>query len=138
MHIAAISGPSGRVYAAPARLNAAVISPAFRSRYKLRQTTASTTKKVNCRVSSPPPEVHTAKVALLPTNPKASHAVSQRRSTPGSRAAHHSIAPSVPTVNPTDNHCAAYSGATPKIPQIAASSSTHRKLEYPSTYSPGL
>ena len=86
-------------------------------------------KKVNCRVSRPPPEVHTAKVALLHTSPSAIHAASPRLGSEGIRSVHHSIAASVPAVKATDSHGEAYSGATPITRQMAANSSTHRKLE---------
>ena len=86
-------------------------------------------KKVNCRVSSPPPDVHTAKVALEHTSPRAIHATSPRWHSNGRRAIHHIIAAMVPAVKATDSHGAARSGATPDNPHIAASSSTQRKLE---------
>ena len=86
-------------------------------------------KKVNCRVSIPPPDVHTAKVALEHTRPSAIHATRPRWRSPGRRAVHHIIAATVPAVNATDNHGAATSGATPDNAHIAASSNTHRKLE---------
>ena len=83
---------------------------------------------VNCRVSSPPPEVHTAKVALEHSKPRAIHATRPRWRTPGRRMTHHSIAAIVPAVQTTDSHGAACSGGMPDSLHIAANSSTHRKL----------
>ena len=94
----AINSPSGRVNSASARLNDAASSPRLRFRYSDRPTTAATTKKVNCRVSSPPAEVHTAKVPLLHTSPSAIQPARPRQRSPGSRAAHHSSAARVAAV----------------------------------------
>ena len=98
MQHAAISRPSGRVSSASARLKDAASSPRRLFRYRDRQTTAATTKQVNCRVSSPPAEVHTPKVALLQTRPSAIHAVRPRWRSPDSRAAHQSSAAMVAAV----------------------------------------
>ena len=126
---AAISGPSGRVSDASARLNDATSNPRRLPRCAVSATTAKTTKNVNCRVASPPPEVHSANVALVHSSPSAIHQTSARLRTPGSRHAHHAIAPSVAIVNAADNHQTASSGGTPVAAQIAANSKTHRKLE---------
>ncbi len=126
---AAINGPSGRVKAAAARLSDAASRPRRLSLYRLKQTTARTMKKVNCRVSSPPPEVHTAKVALPHTSPSAIQASSPLWDSEGRRETCHTIAPRVPAVKITDSQGAACSGATPSARQMAANSSTHKKLE---------
>ena len=95
-------------------------------------------KNVNCRVSNPPPDVHTAKVALLHTSPSAIHPTRIRCCNAGNLATHHNVAAMVPAVKATDNHGATCSGRRPNAPHNAANSRTHRKLEYPSTYSPRL
>ena len=66
--------------------------------YRLRQTTAVTMKKVNCRVSSPPLEVQTAKVALLQSRPIAIQPTSPRLRSEGRRVTHHNVAAMVATV----------------------------------------
>ena len=95
-------------------------------------------KKVNCRVSNPPAEVHTANVALLHMSPMDIQMTRLRWCKHGSRAAHHIMAASVATVKAVDSHGAASSGGIPSARQMAASSIVHRKLEYPSTRSPTL
>ena len=95
-------------------------------------------KKVNCRVSSPPAEVHTAKVALLQRSPRDIQMTRLRCCRFGSRAAHHIMVATVATVKAVDSHGAASSGGIPSARQMAASSIVHRKLEYPSTRSPTL
>ena len=95
---AASISPSGRVRPAAARLSDAASRPQRQLRFTLRQTTAVTTKKVNCRVSSPPPEVHTAKVALLHSRPSAIQPTSHRLRSEGRRTTHHNMAAIVATV----------------------------------------
>ena len=84
---------------------------------------------MNCRVSNPPPDVHTANVALLHTSPSAIHPTSLRWGSDGRRATHQSITASVPAVKAADSHGAVCSGRRPNAAHSAASSSTQRKLE---------
>ena len=134
----AISGPSGRVNDASARLVDAASSPRRLCRHVVSRTTARTMKKVNCRVSNPPPDVQTANVALLHTRPSDIHVTSRRCWRLGKRAIHHAIAARVAAVKATESHGAASSGGIPNARHMAASSIVHRKLEYPSTRSPTL
>ena len=90
--------PSGRVKAAAARLSDAASRPQRVFLYTLRQTTAATMKKVNCLVSSPPPDVQTAKVALLQSRPSAIQPTKPRLRSEGRRATHHRMAAMVAMV----------------------------------------